>query len=310
MVRAYPVASRSAAATVTTLVRKPSPTVARNAPAASAVVVTREVGSTTSVGVPATTTRAPGRGGAGDGHLVAVHGAAGDRDRQHAGRAVAHVAVGDRFRLLHRSARADPQGEPDELGLGPGQRGRRPGRPPRRKPIDAVSGGVPYGEAGRSGFSQACSGTRPTPEAEAFIAASSAVRGAPVAALQMVLGALAGEHRPEVPGAGVAGRPRLAVRRALGRVGHVAVAVAVLGAGRVGAVAVEAVPLGVVADHPVHHRQRARARPGRRPAGCRAGSAPGSPASTTARWSAAGPPLPRPYVIAASGSPVLDSRMK
>jgi hypothetical protein len=50
---------------------------------------------------------------------------------------------------------------------------------PLTKPIDAVVGSLPNGEGGRSGFSQACSGTSPTPEVCAFIAASSAA--APVA---------------------------------------------------------------------------------------------------------------------------------
>ena len=37
---------------------------------------------------------------------------------------------------------------------------------PLRKPIEATVGSVPYGSAARVGSSQACSGTRPTPEAE------------------------------------------------------------------------------------------------------------------------------------------------
>ncbi len=37
---------------------------------------------------------------------------------------------------------------------------------PSVKPIDAVVGSLPYGEAGRSGCSHTCSGTRPTPDAE------------------------------------------------------------------------------------------------------------------------------------------------
>src|SRR6185312_5328474 len=45
---------------------------------------------------------------------------------------------------------------------------------PLTKPIEAIVGSLPNGAAGRSGFSQACSGTNPTPEVCAFIAASSA----------------------------------------------------------------------------------------------------------------------------------------
>ena len=41
------------------------------------------------------------------------------------------------------------------------------------KPIDAVVGSLPYGEAARSGSSQACSGTRPTPEENCAMASSS-----------------------------------------------------------------------------------------------------------------------------------------
>src|SRR5580693_3903532 len=44
---------------------------------------------------------------------------------------------------------------------------------PSVKPIDAVVGSLPYGEGGRSGSSQACSGTRPTPEEKLSIAFSS-----------------------------------------------------------------------------------------------------------------------------------------
>ena len=39
-----------------------------------------------------------------------------------------------------------------------------PAAPPSVKPIDAVVGSVPYGEAARSGSSQACSGSRPWPD--------------------------------------------------------------------------------------------------------------------------------------------------
>ena len=43
---------------------------------------------------------------------------------------------------------------------------------PSVKPMDAVAGSLPNGEAGRSGFSHACSGTRPTPEEKFAIAVS------------------------------------------------------------------------------------------------------------------------------------------
>ena len=41
---------------------------------------------------------------------------------------------------------------------------------PSVKPIEAVAGSLPNGEAARSGSSQACSGTRPTPEEKLIIA--------------------------------------------------------------------------------------------------------------------------------------------
>jgi hypothetical protein len=44
---------------------------------------------------------------------------------------------------------------------------------PSLKPIDATVGSVPNGDASRSGFSHACSGTRPTPEENWAIASSS-----------------------------------------------------------------------------------------------------------------------------------------
>ena len=45
---------------------------------------------------------------------------------------------------------------------------------PLVKPMEAVAGSLPYGEAARSGSSQACSGTRPTPEEKLIIAWSRA----------------------------------------------------------------------------------------------------------------------------------------
>ena len=45
---------------------------------------------------------------------------------------------------------------------------------PSAKPIDAVVGSDPYGEAARSGSSHTCSGTRPSPEAELIMKESIA----------------------------------------------------------------------------------------------------------------------------------------
>ena len=87
---------------------------------------------------------------------------------------------------------------------------------------------------------------------------SSSAARCRVTGLQVLLGALAAQYRPHVPGARVAaGRPRLAGGRAVGGVGLVAVAVPVLGARGRGAVAVEAGPaVGVAADDVVHDGQR------------------------------------------------------
>ena len=41
---------------------------------------------------------------------------------------------------------------------------------PSVNPMDAVAGSLPYGEAGRSGSSHACSGTSPTPDEKLIIA--------------------------------------------------------------------------------------------------------------------------------------------
>src|SRR2546430_15282000 len=43
---------------------------------------------------------------------------------------------------------------------------------PLVNPIEAVAGSLPYGEAARSGSSQACSGTSPTPEEKLITALS------------------------------------------------------------------------------------------------------------------------------------------
>ena len=57
-----------------------------------------------------------------------------------------------------------------------------PAAPPFSNPMDAVVGSVPNGEAGRSGSSQACSGTSPMPDANRCMPSSSsaAVAASPV----------------------------------------------------------------------------------------------------------------------------------
>ena len=73
---------------------------------------------------------------------------------------------------------AQAQGQPDLLGLRPGQRRGRARRPAVDE-ADRRGGRVACRTArpARSGFSQACSGTSPTPEENRCIPSSSAGRG-------------------------------------------------------------------------------------------------------------------------------------
>ena len=98
---------------------------------------------------------------------------------------------------------------------GPGPRSAaRPSRPPRRWRSRSTRSpaALPNGDAGRSGFSQACSGTRPTPEDVAVHRGEQRRAPARSPVCSCVLGPLAGQHRPQVPGAGLPVRPRLAAR--------------------------------------------------------------------------------------------------
>ena len=95
-------------------------------------------------------------------------------------------------RMLPRAARTGPADQVSGDAL--------PAALPSVKPIDAHSGWVPNGDAGRSGFSQACSGISPTPEAVFAISASSSTAVGALAARYSLLGALAGQRRPQVPG--------------------------------------------------------------------------------------------------------------
>ncbi len=56
---------------------------------------------------------------------------------------------------------------------------------PSTKPIDAVVGSLPYGDAGRSGSSHTCSGTSPSPEAEPSMNGELRRRGGVVAGQQV-----------------------------------------------------------------------------------------------------------------------------
>jgi hypothetical protein len=72
---------------------------------------------------------------------------------------------------------------------------------PSVNPIDAVAGSLPNGEAGRSGSSQACSGTSPTPDEKLITAWSSdaAPRESPAARSDLARSPDRFGHRCPVP---------------------------------------------------------------------------------------------------------------
>ena len=80
-------------------------------------------------------------------------------------------------------------------------------------PMDAVAGSEPYGDAATAGSSQACSGTIPSPDVMDCMACSSDPAGAGRTGLQILLGPLAVENRPQVPGPLGGREPRGARRR-------------------------------------------------------------------------------------------------
>ncbi len=130
--------------------------------------------------------------------------------------------------------------------------------------MDAHCGSVPKADGGQVLVLPRLFGHEPDPRRHPGHRRPERRSRAARARRDLMLGTLAGERRPEVPGALVlaltlAGpRPRLALRRAVGRVGDVAVAVAVLRAGRGGAVPVEAgARAHLLADDGVDHGERA-----------------------------------------------------
>ncbi len=174
-----------------------------------------------------------------------------------AGRRLVDVPLGRQVGAVDDPAGGQVDQQPQLLGLGPGQRRGRAGGV---AVAEADRGGGRVGAERRRGQVGVLPGllghqpdTRRGVEHEAELGARQ--RG--VAGGQRRLGALTGEHRPEVTGAGVRGRPRLAVPRAVGGVGREAVAVPVLAAGRGGAVAVVAgAGRRGRAELLVEHRQR------------------------------------------------------
>src|SRR2546429_4809557 len=71
---------------------------------------------------------------------------------------------------------------------------------PLVKPIEAVDGSLPYGEAARSGSSQACSGTSPTPEGKLIIAWARDRAPEPDPAARQDPGPSAASVAPRCPG--------------------------------------------------------------------------------------------------------------
>jgi hypothetical protein len=154
---------------------------------------------------------------------------------------VLDIPVGDDPRGLQVAAGAEIEGEARVLGLGPGERAGR-------------AGGLAGGEADRGGARIATErrgrerwvlprlfGLEPLAGGHCGHCCQQRVRAAGPSRGDVVLSALAVEHRPEMPGAYVPGRrPGLAAGRAVGGIGLIAVAVAILGARSAGSIAVEA----------------------------------------------------------------------
>ena len=139
-------------------------------------------------------------------------GRGGDRERRRS-LGVGDVAVVRGGRQHDVALRGQVGRKPDERRQ-PTRSAVRPSRPrlPFRNPIEAMVGSVPKGEAARSGSSQSCSGISPTPDAKRAHPASSDGRLGRVAGRERMLGALGGQHRPQVAGALPARCPRVGRR--------------------------------------------------------------------------------------------------
>ena len=152
----------------------------------------------------------------------------GDRHRQRSRHPVGDVAVRDDRRASRGCARRRGRAPAAPTGLRPRQRAGRAAGWPLVKPIDAVVGSVPNGDAARSGSSHACSGSRPCPEVMFAIAVEQRGRADAVAGGDVVLAALAASTGHRWPEPRVGRRPRRAVDEQLSARLE-AVAVAVLG---------------------------------------------------------------------------------
>ena len=205
------------------------------------------------------------------------------------------IALGRDRRRLEVAARAERERQPRVLRLRPGQRAGRAGGVTRcRIRSRRSSDRCRTARAPAAGPPRPARARGPGPTVMPRIALSSRGRDDWSAARDVVLAALAGEDRPQVTRADIGGRPRRAVDRAARLIRREAVAVAVL------ASASHSCRSGRTrcrsesgARSPGRRRPGTNARPGRSPAGSRAGPARGSPASTTERWSTSILPLPR-----------------
>ena len=110
---------------------------------------------------------------------------------------------------------------------------------PGAKPIEAVAGSDPNGEAASAGSSHACSGSRYPPEVIRAIALSSPAAAEPSPAAMSYSPRSPASTGHRWSGAGARRRPRRSRRRAARRVGLEAVAIAVLGPLQIRAIAVE-----------------------------------------------------------------------
>ena len=194
--------------------------------------------------------------GRGDHHPTARDGGAGDlgarrRHRRAGGRGgdgqggqargwAVDVPRAHRARLLDRATCAERERQPGQLGLRPRQGTGRTSRVARR---ETDRGGGRVCAVRRSWHGRVLPdllGHQAHPGRGAVHRVQQRRRAGGVAGLQLLLGALTGQDRPEVPGARVGRRPRLTLDRTIRRVRDMAVAVAVLTAGRRSAVAVPA----------------------------------------------------------------------
>ena len=165
---------------------------------------------------------------------------------------------------------------------------------PSTKPIEAVAGSVPNGDAPRLRVLPHLLGLEALTRGHLAHRRQKRRGSAAVAVRDVVFATLAGQHRPQVAGPRVGWRPRSARRacsssRSAGssRRSRPRSRPNWSRSGR------SPVRWGVHLDRVVDRRSARPERPGRSPGARRAGPARGSPASTSERWSTVPLPLPR-----------------